>query len=77
MEPTIKMGVRVMVFQWAYLFKEPRVGDIIIFKKGSEYWVKRIKGIKDNQVEVKGDNKNDSLESGKVDKRDIIGRVII
>ena len=76
MEPTIKMGKRVLVFQWAYLFREPKIGDIIVFKKGKEYWVKRIADLQGSKVEVKGDNRNDSFEVGLIKKKDIVGRVI-
>jgi len=72
MEPTIKVGKRVMVFQWAYLFREPKRGDIVIFKKGKEYWVKRIVKVLGSNIEVAGDNKADSFEVGAVDKKDVI-----
>src|SRR5690242_11881826 len=75
MEPIFRAGSRVMVFQWAYLFSQPKVGDVIIFKKGSEYWIKRIVSV-DASIRVAGDNKEDSLEAGRVYKKDIIGKVL-
>jgi len=76
MEPTIKQGSRVLVWQWAYAFKEPKIGEIVIFRKEGEFWVKRIKEITGDRVEVEGDNKSDSKEAGLVNKKDIIGKVL-
>jgi signal peptidase I len=76
MEPTIKAGSKVFVFQWAYAFREPKVGDIVIFRHRDEFWVKRIKKIEGSVVEVEGDNKGDSQKIGAIKKKDIIGKVL-
>lgn len=76
MEPTIKAGSRVLIWQWSYLFHEPKVSDIVIFKKGNEYWIKRIKVVGVDGFEVEGDNKDDSKACGLVSKKDIIGKVV-
>jgi signal peptidase I len=44
MEPTLLPGDRVILSPAAYLFSEPKVGDIIVFyyERGNEYFTKRI-----------------------------------
>ncbi len=55
MEPTIMPGSRMLGFRVAYLFGEPKRGDIIIFKypdDPSQYFVKRIIGLPGETVEI-------------------------
>jgi hypothetical protein len=76
MLPTLKPGQDILSFNWAYLGKEPKIGDIVILKFEGKDLVKRVKKIDGEKVFVEGDNKEDSLEVGQVDKSQIIGKVI-
>ena len=43
MQPHIKQGERVVVFQWAYSVSQPRIGDVIVFRGyDKKEYVKRI-----------------------------------
>ncbi|MBI2550133.1 signal peptidase I [Candidatus Woesearchaeota archaeon] len=78
MQPNIKDGDRVIVFNWAYLFSRPKIGDVVVFSgsDGKEY-VKRITAAAaKNEFVVEGDNKEDSRKMPPVKKSAIIGRVI-
>lgn len=80
MEPTIKDGGEVLVSDIPLILFGANPKDILLFKKNNEPFVKRIKNIKGNKYFLLGDNKKDSLDSeslGWVDKKDIIGKVII
>lgn len=76
---TLKEGQDVLVFNWAYLFIQPKVGDMVVVKVGRKEVLKRIQKISDREYFVTGDNEKDSLDSrkfGPIDKSEIIGKVI-
>lgn len=78
MEPALKNNNIVLVSNLFYIFKEPKVNDIVAFKFNNKKMVKRISQIKDNQYFVIGDNINDSLDSRKIgfiDRKNILGKV--
>lgn len=80
MEPKIKDGGEVLISGIPFLFFCPNIGDIILFKKDNELFIKRVKNKKGNKYFLLGDNKKDSLDSqslGWIDKKDIIGKVIV
>lgn len=57
MENTINVGDRLIGFRLAYLFSEPQLGDIIIFKypdNEEENYVKRVIGTPGDVVEITG-----------------------
>lgn len=80
MFPTLKPGQDVLVFHWAYIFTEPKKGDIVVIKKNDTAIVKRIGQItSDRNIFVQGDNADESTDSrsfGPIDKSEIIGKVI-
>ena len=77
MEPNIREGNRVIVFNWAYLFSRPKVGDIIVFDSNSEKHVKRVAAVaKSWELVVEGDNKYDSTKLPPVKRSAIIGKVV-
>ncbi len=80
MEPFIKNNSLVLASGIPYLFKNPKVNDIVVFKdKEGKILIKRITKNKKNTYFVAGDNKNDSLDSrklGDISKSQIIGKVI-
>ncbi len=75
MQPNINDGDRVVVFNWAYSFSRPKVGDVIIFRSGDKTYVKRITAAAKNEFVVEGNNKSDSKKLPPVRRNAIIGRV--
>lgn len=79
MEPTIASGQSVIVSGVLYLFKRPKIGDIVLLKRQEKKLLKRIIEIKDKKYFVAGDNVRDSLDSKKfgwIAKDQIIGKLI-
>lgn len=78
MQPSIREGERIVIFRWAYLFSQPKVGDVVVFRSGDgKEYVKRITAVaaKDGFV-VEGDNKGDSKRVPPILSWQVIGRVI-
>lgn len=76
MTPEIKDGAEVLVSSIPYLFSSPKKNDIVAFKKDNEVFIKRIKNIKGNLFLMYGDNANDSLKVGWIERKDLLGAVI-
>lgn len=81
MEPTLKENDLILVSKVPYLFKVPKINDIVAFKSRKQkiIFVKRIKKIKNNKYFVYGDNKNDSYDSskfGEISREQITGKFI-
>lgn len=76
MMPAIKPGQEILVSSLPYLIFNPKKGDIIAFKVGSKFVVKRIKQAGNGKFLVGGDNRQDSREFGWVERERIIGKVI-
>lgn len=79
MEPLYKEGEVVWVFNWAYLFSNPKVDDVVVFQMESKYLVKRVAQVSKKRINVVGDNEKDSLDSRKfgfINQAQIIGRVL-
>ena len=82
MQPHIKEGERVVVYNWAYAFTQPKVGDVVVFSSSAKKkYVKRITAAETkNEFVVAGDNKSDSMDSrklGPVQRKAIIGKVVM
>ncbi|MCL6096800.1 MAG: S26 family signal peptidase [Patescibacteria group bacterium] len=80
MEPFIKNNSIVLASGLSYLFKNPKVNDIVVFKdKEGKILIKRITKNEKDRYFVQGDNKGDSLDSSKfgdISKNQIIAKVI-
>ena len=79
MHPSLQPGQDVLAFNWAYLGKKPKVGDIVVIRYGDKEIVKRIQSINDRTYFVQGDNTNESTDSrdfGSVNLDQIVGKVI-
>lgn len=79
MLPTLKPRQDVLVFNWAYIFSKPKIGDIVVIKHKSKEMVKRIQNIHDHKVCVTGDNKKESTDSrefGAISMLEIVGKVV-
>ena len=86
MKPTYEPGDKVYINRLAYLFKKPKIGNVVIIKNfpqpinqaQSRHLIKRINNISKQGFFLVGDNKNKSTDSrhfGLVKKKDIIGKV--
>ena len=73
MVPTYKPGEQVITFNWA----RPKVGDVVIFKREKVNMIKRVKDVEKDKIFVEGDNGKESSNIGWVEKKDIIGKVIV
>jgi signal peptidase I len=80
MEPLIKNGNTVLVSNIFYLFKNPKVGDVVAFKNlNGKILIKRITKKENKKFFIEGDNKKDSLDSksfGMISGDKILGKVI-
>lgn len=79
MEPTLKRGDKIIASYIPYLFSNPKLNDIIVFKWGERHFIKRIKKQEKNGYFVEGDNNKDSLDSkniGEITSSMIIGKFI-
>lgn len=76
MLPALESGQKVITFNWS---KEYKVGDLVVIKLEKREIVKRLKGIKKDQVFVIGDNEKYSTDSralGWIDREKLVGKVI-
>lgn len=80
MEPHLKNRDVVLVSAIPYLFKSPKINDIVAFEdKEKNIMIKRVARIKNNKFFVKGDNKKDSFDSGnfgEISSNQILGKII-
>ncbi len=80
MLPTYKPGQEVLSFNWAYLFKQPKVGEVVVLQQNGKKMIKRIKQMKPNgEIYVLGDNETASTDSrsfGWIKPTQIQGKVI-
>lgn len=79
MFPTLVPGQDVVSFNWSYLSRKPKVGDIVVIKVEGKSMVKRVKSVQGNEIMVEGDNIDQSTDSrhfGAVTADQIVGQVI-
>ncbi len=78
MQPGLKEGDRVVVYNWAYAFSQPKIGDVVVFSSSDKKtYVKRITAAAaKGEFVVEGDNRADSRKLPPVRRSAIIGRVI-
>ena len=79
MEPSYLEKDEVITFP--YIFSQPRIGDVIVFKHIVPPFIycKKIKKIINDDIWVEGENKEHSIDSRKfgfIKRKNIIGRVI-
>lgn len=72
MVPSFVPGDHVLTFNWF----TPKVGQVIIYKKNSTYFIKRVVKCVDNNVYISGDNKEKSINLGPIKKSEIVGKVL-
>ena len=75
MSPYLKPGDIVIILK----SKNIENNNVVVFDRSGDYFVKRVKKVKDNKVFLEGDNKKESIDSRKfgwLDKKDIIGKIV-
>lgn len=73
MFPAYEPGEHVLTWNWG----QARKGEVVVFRQGNKYFIKRIDKFVDNYVYVSGDNKRKSTKMKPVKKAQIIGKVIL
>ena len=73
MLPTYKSGDHVLTSNWF----GPKVGDVIVFRSGNIYKIKRVVKTSVGSFFVAGDNKELSSKEGSVKKKNVVGKVIL
>ena len=79
MSPTLYEGQNVLIFNWAYLGKKPKVGDIVVIEMNGREIIKRVKEVNGKQVFVVGDNSSESTDSrdfGPVGMEQVLGIIV-
>ncbi len=81
MEPALREGTSVLVNRWAYLLREPAVGDVVVAKHPTKegFLVKRIAEVEPDGCFLLGDNEKYSVDSrafGLVGNNLIVGKVL-
>lgn len=76
MTPTLRDGQIILVSGWFYLLVNPKKGDIVVFIYRNKYLVKRVKARHRENFLLEGDNRQDSLQVGWVNRRLIWGKVL-
>lgn len=76
MMPTLSPDEKVVISSIPYLFFQPKIGDLVVFKYKSKFMIKKITKIENGLFEVFGENKNDSLIVSKLQREEILGKVI-
>lgn len=80
MEPTLPDGSVVWVNHWAFLFQQPKEGDVVVFKTEGKEMLKRVERIESGGLYLLGDNKTDSLDSrklGLIEGKKIVGKALL
>ena len=75
--PTINPNEKVLVSSIPYVFGNPKKGDIIIFKYEKKFLIKKISKIENGKYKVTGENEKDSLKVPKLNRKEIVGKVIM
>lgn len=79
MLPTLHGGQDILSFNWFYIGRKPKIGDIVVIKIGNKEMVKRVQSVYGREVFVEGDNKVESTDSrdfGPVKMDQVVGKVI-
>ncbi len=81
MRPTLEPGDFVLVNRWAYRFRVPKAGEVVVLRnpETSGFLIKRIANVPDHEtVFVVGDNferSRDSRHFGPVLRTTVIGKI--
>lgn len=77
MLPTLNAGQIVISFNWFFKLKK---GDLVVIRSGRKEIIKRVDKVSKRVVYVLGDNRDGSTDSrvlGWIDKKMIVGKVVL
>ena len=84
MRPALEPGDYVLVNRWAYKFRPPAKGDVVVVRDPQvpqRFLIKRISEVSDpERIRVVGDNSarsRDSRAFGAINRGDVVGKVWI
>ena len=80
MSPTLHDGQMVFASRLSYVFRNPKIGEIVTAKINGKTFFKRIIKKDGERLFLSGDNEKDSFDSrklGLISKKEIIGKIII
>lgn len=75
MEPSIEDGSLVLFEKITFLFREPKVGDVVLITWQGKPVIKRVVSIVGNTYLVAGENLSDSLPIPKLNRKKLLARV--
>lgn len=76
MMPTFPPGTNVWGFKW---YNRLKVGDVVVFEHRGKEKIKRIVDIREDKLDLRGDNKSastDSRDFGLVETDQVLAKVI-
>jgi hypothetical protein len=79
MVPALHPGQDVLSFNWAYINKKPKVGEIIVLNFKGKDLIKRVVKVEGENIFVEGDNKDSSTDSrdfGPIKLDQIKGKIV-
>lgn len=56
MVSTINEGDHILTTMVPYYYRDPKYGEIVVFKQGEENWVKRVIGLPGDTIDIQGGN---------------------
>lgn len=79
MIPTLSPGQDILSFNWAYIGRKPKIGEVIVLNYQGKDMVKRVTKVEGEEIFVEGDNQDwstDSRSFGTVSMDQIVGKVV-
>lgn len=76
MMPKLSPRDKILVSTLPYLFSKPKTGDIVVFRFEEKIMIKKIENIENGKYLVRGENESDSLKIPKLERKEILGKVI-
>lgn len=80
MAPVLNENDLVLISYIPFLFKKPKVNDVVAISYNGKILIKRIKEKREKKYFVNGDNMTDSLDSrnfGFISSKQILGKLIL
>ena len=76
MEPAFSEGDYVVVNKLNYLFRKPKIKDVIVVRHNRKFLLKRIISASPDRYSVQGDNRKYNSPI-KIERKQIIGKVLL
>lgn len=73
MLPEFRPGDHAVTFNWV----RPKVGDVVVFRRGGQQYLKRVDKVVGKTLYVSGDNKRESVREQVIDGSQLLGKVIL